>query len=180
MTQQKSLPKSVALRLENIVQIAGKNPDSKKKQIAYSNLLNIIASMISATSGSLLFYDEKTFFSTNISEYDSRKSGILERRDDHGETYDEREYKILFKWINGNNHQPLTLHLDQLPINSTERREFQTYAIQTALYLPIIDDNQNFRAYIELWESRYKRFYTEQERSDLMQATQYITQVTML
>lgn len=177
MLKNTSLPVSIATRLNNVVQSFNQSDDSQAKSLAYSNLLSIIASMVAATSGSLLLYNSSTKQSTVIAEYGSGRMGILERRSDIGESYDEREFRILFKWIESRNHLPLMLHVDGLPDSSKERRELQSYAIHSSLCLPILGIGDTFQGYIELWESRYKRVYNEAELDHLMQATTYISKI---
>lgn len=180
MAQQTSLPKPIALRLEKIVQACRLNPNNHQKQTAYSNLLNIIASMISASGGSLRHYDTNNGHSTIICDYSSHRTGILRQRLPVGTRYDERKYTILYDWLNNTVHSPLMLHVDELPVTSSERREFQSYGIFSSLYLPVTDIGNNFSGYIKLHETRFKRTYTQQELADLMQAIQYLKQVMML
>jgi len=71
----------------------------------------------------------------------------------------------------------LMLHVDSLPDSSKERRELQSYAIHSSLYLPVFGIGDTFQGYVELWESRYKRIYNEAELDHLMQAATYITKI---
>ena len=79
---------------------------------------------------------------------------------DLGRVFENEPYStILNSMLAGN---VIELHFDDEEMTPTERAQFSEFGIKTMLFVPIMARGQLFGD-IELWESRYRRVFTESE-----------------
>lgn len=175
MSQQQILPAAVSNQLTKLVKQIVQKPNDRQLSFSLKSALGTITTFISATSSTLLQYNGLTKHSTVISEFNGTQTGYLERSSDIGEIYDERQYRTLYPWLESKPTYPITMHFDQLLVDSIEHREFQKYGVMTVVYAPIYTIGNGFWGYLELWESRYTRCYSKEELTALRIAGRHLS-----
>lgn len=159
--------------LERYVANASEAQTRKTYRRSMTHILKVGLMAINATTAIICQYDPERIESTVIAEAHTSRASESEVQSDVGEVYDEREYPNAYEWLTDENHEPLRLERDKLERDSAEYREFIEYGFFTAVYIPIVV-NSKLWGYVEVWESRYPRPFTEEEIELLQQVVSYI------
>ena len=114
---------------------------------------------LNATSVYVCTIEETTKLSTVIAEYYSPHATTNEKNSDLGETYPDDDFRFFEFLVTG---LPFTNQLDAPDLGSLEKEHMSKYDAKTILYLPIRMKGMA-KGYIEVWDSRQKRYFSERE-----------------
>ena len=116
------------------------------------------------TSAYICRWFAETLQSVGIVECLSNQANYLECQSDLGKYYTEDPTSNLGKWLAntevGDNH----INLYDLPRTDADRKNYLQYGA-CSLYHVRIQINKATWGYLELWESRYNRDFTENEQA---------------
>jgi methyl-accepting chemotaxis protein len=115
--------------------------------------------LLHSTSGYISEFDEEQLTSTVIAEHYSPEASARERVSDLGETYPEQEVESRH-WLKLG--LPNVVRLSDPDLPAREREGLEEYDAKAVLYLPLAAREHIF-GYVEVWESRYDRDFTEDE-----------------
>ena len=118
-----------------------------------------MCNLIEATSAYICTYEPETQTSTVVAEYYSPSA--IERESDLGQTYNlEEEFPGTVEELEAG--RPMIAQVDDPQLSESERRHMQRYGGKSTLTIPFAAGGK-VRAYAELWESRLRREFTEEE-----------------
>jgi diguanylate cyclase (GGDEF)-like protein len=116
--------------------------------------------VVDATSAYICGFDKETNLITVLAEYVSEKACPKEQVSDLGATYDNHtDLRFATRMEKG---IPDHSHVDDPDLIEAERQHMLAYGAKSVLYLPMHVRGE-LVAYGEVWESRYKRQFTEDE-----------------
>jgi PAS domain S-box-containing protein len=114
---------------------------------------------IDATSAYISTYDSESMTSTVVAEYYT--AWATERESDLGQTYDlEADFAGTVEDLEA--HRPSVAHVGDPQLSESERQHMLRYGAKTTLTIPF-DIGGRVPAYAEMWESRTRREFTEEE-----------------
>ena len=121
-----------------------------------------LALTIDATSAYIANYDSSFSFYTVAAEYLSPNVNELERVSDLGVMYFKKDGAVIFD----ETYQitPATVHADDPALTAWARNNLLSYGGKSVLYIPLYIQGRLI-GHTELWESRRKRDFTEEEIS---------------
>jgi diguanylate cyclase (GGDEF)-like protein/PAS domain S-box-containing protein len=114
---------------------------------------------LEATSAYVSTFDIDTSYSTVIAEYFSQEASEIEIESDLGKSYLEENDKFLEFMSSG---MPYINQIDNQDTGNFALGHISKFGGKTVLYLPLRMKN-NPKGYIEVWESRKNRNFTEAE-----------------
>jgi len=118
-----------------------------------------MCNLIEVTSAYICTYDPGTKTSTVVAEYYGPTA--IERESDLGQTYNlEEEFPGTVEDLEAG--RPMIAQVDDPQLSESERRHMQRYGGKSTLTIPFVAGGR-VRAYAELWESRLRREFTEEE-----------------
>ena len=145
-----------------------------------TNILNQIASTLlqvfDATSVYIGDWQPADNTSTIIAESYSDEAKPEERESDLGVTYNLLDIDSSLKWLT--DKKAFYYHFDEVGESKWNREHMQKHGCQTTLIVPLAIEN-HIMGYVEIWESRYKREYSQKELNLARQLTQQAT-ITLL
>lgn len=115
-------------------------------------------SLLKATSAYYCDWDDEQMRSVVVAEYYSEEASPEERVSDLGVVYTEEH--VMAGVLRGG--QPQVMRLSDPDIAADMREHMEKYGGQSTLLLPLIARGSIF-GYIEVWESRYERIFTDDE-----------------
>jgi PAS domain S-box-containing protein len=116
---------------------------------------------IGVTSVYISDWNEQTCLSTVLAEYYAPEASARERISDLGTTYHEvNDFQDDLLWLK--DQRTLVLYVDDPDLPESLRDHFLEYDGQAVLQVPVVVKG-SVVGYAELWESRYKRIFTEAE-----------------
>ena len=131
----------------------------------FSEVLNRLCEqlcvLLGTTSVYVSIYDPNTQYSTVVADYISDEASEQEKISDIGESYYEDD-KIFLKFI-----ETGIPSIDQIrnpELGAFEREHMDQFGSKTVLYIPLRMKGK-IKGYIEIWESRYHRDFTNIEIS---------------
>src|SRR3990172_8694729 len=118
-----------------------------------------MCNLIEVTSAYICTYDPGTKTSTVVAEYYGPTA--MEGESDLGQTYNlEEEFPGTVEDLEAG--RPMIAQVDDPQLSESERRHMQRYGGKSTLTIPFVAGGR-VRAYAELWESRLRREFTEEE-----------------
>ncbi len=115
---------------------------------------------LKVTSANIMSVDLDRGTMKVVGEFWSRYALPKEIHPDLGREFENTSYStILDAMLAGN---VIEMHFDDVEMTPTEREQFTEFGIKTMVFVPIMAHGQLFGD-IELWESRYRRKFTESE-----------------
>ena len=118
-----------------------------------------MCNLIEATSAYICTYDPEDKTSTVVAEYYGPEA--VERESDLGQTYNlEEEFPGTVEDLEAG--RPMIAQVDDPQLSESERRHMLHYGGKSTLTIPFVAGGK-VRAYAELWESRLRREFTEEE-----------------
>lgn len=124
------------------------------------SLARHMAEALQATSVNILSIDAAQGTMSVLAEYWSEQASGLERTSDLGRVYSVKDYITIMRSVIAG--KAITIHKDTEILTEAERRQFDTYGVQSMLFIPIMAHGQLFGD-AEIWESRHRREFTEAE-----------------
>ena len=127
-------------------------------------VVRIAAQAIDATSAYICDWDAENGKTTVLADYYSAEAATLERQSDLGVVYDvptNVEDEFYPKWLS----DPVgfyTIHMDDINLSQVERAHLRMYGGNSVMGVPLIAEGEPI-GYIELWDTRRKREFTEDE-----------------
>ncbi len=126
-----------------------------------TRLAQAMGDAIGVTSVYISDWVPQNITSTVLAEYFSENANDAERVSDLGETYNLTEkYGGQLNWLNEG--QPAIEHIDDPDLPPVELEHLIEYGAMSILKIPLIVKDETM-GYAELWESRYRREFTELE-----------------
>ncbi len=126
-----------------------------------SEVLNAVCreavKLLRATSAYICDWNEEKKESTVIAEYRGPEASPRQRVSDLGETYED---PFIAQILEGG--RPYTMRLSDPDLPPEEREHIETFGGNTLLLLPLRARRRTI-GFIEVWESRYDRIFTEDE-----------------
>ena len=113
--------------------------------------------LLRATSAYLCDWNEERKESTVVAEYIGPEASPRERISDLGVTYSDPFIAQILE-----RGQPSTMRLSDPRLPPSEREHLEQYGGNTVLLLPLLARGRAI-GFIEVWESRYERIFTEDE-----------------
>ncbi len=117
-----------------------------------------VANLLGATSAYICDWDRERRQVIVIAESYTPEASPAERVSDLGAIYSEKE--DVSSWLS--REHPHTVHVGDPDLAPEEREHLERYGGKAVLYLPLIARGE-ISGYIEVWESRYERTFTEEE-----------------
>ncbi|MBC8507101.1 MAG: EAL domain-containing protein [Anaerolineales bacterium] len=154
---QKQLAAQIALQEAGA--IVSSSLDS---QTVLNQLAEHVCKAFDITSAYITLYDEERKISTTVAEYISLVANEMERISDIGLEYDESSSEFPMFWEQLNSGEHYISGISDESINESVRREMEEFGGKTILYIPL-RRQENAIGYIELWESRNERNFTDDE-----------------
>jgi diguanylate cyclase (GGDEF)-like protein/PAS domain S-box-containing protein len=121
-----------------------------------------MASGIDATSAYIAHYDPKRTSLSIVAEYVSPSANEFEQVSDLGVIYYRKDGAWVFDA--GDKMTPATIHVDDRDLTPWARNNLLSYGGKSILYLPLYVQGYLI-GHAELWESRRKRVFSEEEIS---------------
>jgi GAF domain-containing protein len=148
--------------LEVLVHISQILSSTLDLNVILSEVARLSANAISATSAYVCGIDFNEQTTTVLSEYFSPEASKKEIISDLGTTYSlEADFPSLHQWVLNPNDKYIS-QVDDPNLDPYERVEMELYGAKSILSVPLHAQGEAF-GYIELWESRCKREFTQQE-----------------
>jgi methyl-accepting chemotaxis protein len=163
-TAQSSLEQRIAAEkeyrqaLEALFQMGTTLISTYEAQSILEAICHEVAQRLNATSVYFCEWDKQRNESTVVAEYYGAEASERERISDLGETYQEIDH--ITDWLKRD--QPYLKHRSDAALTPNEREEMECYDGQSILTLPMTSRGRTF-GYIEIWESRRERIFTEDE-----------------
>ena len=127
-----------------------------------NEVIQVVCETIEATSAYVCDVDFQANTTTVLAEYFGPGASQSEIVSDLGVTYSlDEDCPSLAKWLHNADDRYVS-HVDDPDLDVKERAELEKYGGKSTLTVPLIAEEQIF-GYIELWESRRKRQFTEDE-----------------
>lgn len=144
-----------------------------------SLVLKEMGEQINISSAWLCQHDFERAVSTVQGQYVSDEASVLEGIWDLNTEYAEFDFPNTVAWLKGETHPPRILHVDELDYADPERKEYIEAGNFTAMLLPVYVAGKIW-GYIELWDSRDKRYFTDAEIATALAATEKLSTVIQL
>jgi len=117
---------------------------------------------IEVTSAYITDWNPETGKATVIAEYLAPEAGELERASDLGVAYDVEELLAAEEQARLSQGDPVVSHIDDPNLPAQQRAHMLTYSARSILVVPLFARGVHI-GYVDLWESRYRRDFTEAE-----------------
>ncbi|TES93336.1 MAG: EAL domain-containing protein [Anaerolineales bacterium] len=122
-----------------------------------------ICQLLDATSAYISRYHIETKSSRVVAEYYSEHASEKERVSDMGVVYDHsKEMQQVDKLLASG--EPDVYHINDPDLDGTTQAYLERYGGKSVLEIPI-KIGEDFSAFVEVWETRHKRIFTENEIS---------------
>ncbi|MFN8412000.1 MAG: PAS domain S-box protein [Anaerolineales bacterium] len=126
------------------------------------SLAHHLTEALQSTSCNIVSATQNKSVLTVLAENWSEHASASERKSDLGRAYNLEEYSsIITELMNG---KPIVIHEDSQGLTEAESVQFKEYGIKSMLFIPIISHGK-FLGDAEIWESRYRREFSEEEIS---------------
>jgi GAF domain-containing protein len=125
-------------------------------------ILEQICLHLGMTSAYMMRHDFERKMSTLVSQYISTISNSDELDAYPGETFWEEEFPTTMRWLKADTAHPHVVHADELSSDDPELAEYNESDIKTAVFFKLFVEEQVW-GYLELWNSRRKREFTQDE-----------------
>lgn len=142
-----------------------------KRDAIRGQILDLIVQAIQVTSAYICFHDFADKVSIVRNEAYSPDANDLERESDLGELYPEEEFGKFNIWLREGTRLPRILYVDDLLPDDPERAEYEEYGASAIMYLCLFY-HQRVWGYVEIWDSRDRRYFTREN----IDTAQYITE----
>jgi PAS domain S-box-containing protein len=119
-----------------------------------------LATTLNASSVYIISFDPEGETLKVLSEFWSEFASTAERKSDLGRVYRATEYPHVLEAMRSG--KALTLQADEEKLTEAERNEYIDYGAHTKLFVPLMWQGR-LVGYTEIWESRYKREFTQHE-----------------
>ncbi|MGB7340937.1 MAG: GAF domain-containing protein [Phototrophicaceae bacterium] len=123
--------------------------------------LKILVHNLGITSVWLLQYDFEKHVSLATAHYIDFTANLLEQTPDNGEEYPEVDPNFI-AWLQSKVQVGYTLHVDELDRSDPDWLDYVEKGLESVSYMPIFVDNKPW-GYVECWETRKKRIFTEED-----------------
>lgn len=134
--------------------------DSQDLSEVTTRLAETLGRAIDATSAYFVFYDLDSQTYSVVAEYISEHATEKERESDLGKPYDDDTSSLIFMLLQG---EPVLQHTGEWSLNPEYVARFAEFQVQSALFLPLILASGGLIGYIEVWETRRKREFSQAE-----------------
>jgi|GEM_PF-3422667 len=95
---------------------------------------------------------------------------------DIGQVYPETDMGGTTAWLYQDTHKLRILYTDELPDGDPEKEELEPEGVYTVVFAPLYK-NKMIWGLVEIWETKYRRQWTQDELAFIEFASQYISQV---
>jgi hypothetical protein len=129
-----------------------------------AQILKAVVDATHLTSAYICRWFTKTSQSMVVVESISKQANHLERQSDLDEYYTEDLTSLLGKWITNPNTDGKHINFYDLPRDDPDRKNYLQYGACSLFFVRIKVDDAIW-SYLEMWESRYSREFTAQERA---------------
>lgn len=147
-------------------------------QSARRELLKYVVRSTKITSGYICEYLPDQDSIRVVSEYMANQGTIAEANSDLGEIYlVDSLGETFIAWLKANDGSVYTIYLDDLPMDHPERPELEKYGGKSVTHVPIRTE-KGMWGFIEMWDSRDRHIYSQEEIEFIKQIAQYIIQVS--
>lgn len=146
-------------------QLALSLPSQKNEVLrggAWTQILNYLLNSIDVTSAYICRFNPRNNSAVVVGECIMWRANGAEFTSDLGNVYNGSQMGTMLDWIRQSTHQPRILHVDEMEPDDPELEELLTLGAKTVVNLPIYHEGE-FWGWHEIWESRAKRYFTENE-----------------
>ncbi len=145
-------------QMDTLLQVGTRLVSLHTRQDVLDVICREAVSLLGGTSAYVAQYDQENRQSTVVAEWFSSGASSHEQTPVVGLTFVEED-SMTEQILRG---QPHRTSLSDPTITAVEREDLENYGGHTALFLPLIARGRAL-GYVEVWESRYDRLYSEDE-----------------
>jgi PAS domain S-box-containing protein len=159
--------------LQTLNQLSQEMSSSLDLQTLLNTAVKSATQAIGATSAYINDWNLEHGTTTVLAEYFAPTASPLERNSDLGETYSlEADFGSPTDWRLNPGDKYVT-HIDDADISEITRAHMEQYGAKTLLEIPLYAKGKPLGT-LELWESRYKRMFNDEEFGLMLEIAQQI------
>lgn len=154
--------------------VAMNTKDIEKRKRMRNNMLRIIVNSFDASSSYICHHEFDKKRSIVKHEFIGSRAKLRELEPDVDMIYPEDEMGTFLEWLYGDYSKPRIVYLDDLAEDDPERAEYETFGASTVLISALYFESKLW-GYLEIWDSRRNRLFSEKEIALVQQLSQHIS-----